>query len=256
MLKDNVILFINDFGTGSFYSAFLEFQARKSGCVLVELYSNASSEHPYEVAYFVENTIEFGGGGVFVIVVDPGVGSSTRRILAVEYSGSVIFLPEGPILKYLDSDGVGKVWRVREEKFAVRGGHTFHGRDIFLPAAIEYLSGRADYFLTEVSDLRFGKRLYSLEPSDGVVEAYVVHVDNFGNVITNVKRDFLTFENFEVVVGFSRLERIYTCYTEGPDGEPLLLWNSWGYLEIAVKNGSAAEYFDIKRGDRLYVFER
>jgi S-adenosylmethionine hydrolase len=144
---------------------------------------------------------------------------------------------------------------------------TFHGRDIFAPAAAHLAAGRS---LEEL-----GSPVETLEPLrwaqpfiEGTsVEGWVTHVDHFGNCITNVRRSTLVeamgldeddppaeaFPPLEVYAGTTVLDTVRSTYGDVAGEDPLLLFGSTGFLEVAVNGGNAAELLDIRKGDSIKI---
>jgi len=144
---------------------------------------------------------------------------------------------------------------------------TFHGRDIFAPAAAHLAAGRAlDDVGTPIDTLDALQWARPIADPDRV-RGRIVHVDHFGNCITNIRRSTLAevlelddeappasaFPPVEGYVGSTILEKILDTYGAAPEGEPLLLFGSTGVLEVAVNGGNAAELLDIRKGDAVEV---
>jgi len=146
-----------------------------------------------------------------------------------------------------------------------RTSATFHGRDIFAPAAAHLAAGRSvEDIGTPIDTL---ERLQWPRPS-GVpqrVAGRVIHIDHFGNCITNVRRSTLAdiaeldnpappvgaFPPLNASVGGTVLQNLRPTYEAVPEGDPLLLFGSTDHLEIAANGGNAAELLDIRKGDSV-----
>ena len=188
--------------------------------------------------YFPKRTIH-------VVVVDPGVGSTRRPILA-EMGGQYFVAPDNGVLSMIFSREKAKVRHITNEKFFLHPlSRTFHGRDVFSPVAAHLALG--------VAPARFGKliddhlRLTLEKPNrtgKRVWTGTVLRVDRFGNLITN-----LTIEEFpqvktrpfELNVGLEKVTRLALTFTECEPGELFTLAGSSGYLEVATNQGSAAK---------------
>ncbi|MGH7898780.1 MAG: SAM hydroxide adenosyltransferase, partial [Candidatus Binatia bacterium] len=91
---------------------------------------------------------------------------------------------------------------------------------------------------------------------EGAVEGRVIHVDRFGNLISNVRRDDLVdfrAEDLSVSIGGVQISGLSPHYAAVGEGKPLALWNSWGRLEVAVRNSSAARQLRVRADDRVQV---
>lgn len=199
----------------------------------------------------------FPEGTVHVAVVDPGVGSE-RAILVAEEAGHAFLAPDNGLLGAVLGAGA-RVFALDEERFALPDrSATFHGRDVFAPAAGALAGGLAparagrpceDWLRPEGE----GEVVAGDEP----IEVRVVVVDRFGNLVTglDVGRLALDLALWEVEVGGRRIPAGRT-YAEVAPGEPLALVDSYGHLEVAVRDGDAARELNLGRGDRLTLRRR
>ena len=196
-----------------------------------------------------------------VAVVDPGVGTS-RAIIAVRAGGHLFLAPDNGLLAPLVSRardtlivrlGAPQLARIGVQ----RPSATFHGRDIFAPVAAELAAGRC-----QVHEL--GETVTTLVPSwveDPAVEArsvsgVVITIDHFGNLITNI--DAVLIERFRLplVHAGNHSFPLLRTYGDTRPGEYLALVNSFGVLEIARSEQSAAEGLGLSRGAPVVVRDR
>ncbi len=199
----------------------------------------------------------FPEGTLHVAVVDPGVGTD-RVILAAEYRGQVILAPDNGMISFLCEPGKGGVRALKPDvRASGTVSTTFHGRDMFAYAAGLLLSGRSE--LLELSDPVESWVDIAHPPilrEEGKLTGAVVHIDRFGNAITNIlSRDLPGNETRGMVVscGTVELRAILPSYGHAEDGDTLALSNSSGRLEIAVREGSAADVHRIRIGDPVTV---
>ncbi len=190
---------------------------------------------------------------VHVVVVDPGVGSARRPIL-MEAAGQYFAGPDNGVFSMVFSREPGhRVRAITAEKYRLSPvSQTFHGRDIFAPAAAHLAAG--------VPPARFGKLIddYLRPLSDKPVRTArrgwtgaILHVDRFGNLITNF--EFEEFPQigagrFEMQVGLQNVRQFVNHYAESPPGEACLLVGSSGYLEVSVNQNSAARQLGCGAG--------
>lgn len=194
----------------------------------------------------------FPRGTVHVAVVDPGVGSA-RPILCAEQDGHLFLAPDngllGPVL--------GEAARVRAlelERFSLpRRSRTFHGRDVFAPAAARLACGLPwEHCGPAVESWRSFAfpRARALEP--GSLEVEVLIADRYGNLVTNARRADLAPDpaRWEALVGARRIPVLGT-YAEAARGDALCLLDSYDLLEIAVRDGDAATELGLGAGAAL-----
>jgi S-adenosylmethionine hydrolase len=205
----------------------------------------------------------FPEGTVHVAVVDPGVGSA-RRAVAVETPGHTFVGPDNGIFGYVyERVGDFAVHQLTNESYFRRDvSASFHGRDIFAPVAgaisrgvaLEELGPRVEDFVR----LPFAR---PVSRAEGTLEGRVIHVDRFGNCVTNFAPSDLPPESFEggvrMKVGGFEVKRLRRFFAEegGAAGEPFAIWGSAGLLEIAVFQDSAARRLGVGRGQAVEVFE-
>jgi S-adenosyl-L-methionine hydrolase (adenosine-forming) len=182
----------------------------------------------------------FPAGTVHVIVVDPGVGTS-RAALAVESDGRILLGPDNGVLSpaLLFPNAITVALHLGKSVSA-----TFHGRDVFAPAAAALATGAALGTLGEPFAMPLVRR--TKEPvrmSDGGIAGEIIAIDRFGNAITNI----LGGHGGRVDVG-GRIVPVGKVYSEVPPGGTVALAGSSGLLEIAVREGSAAHELELTRG--------
>lgn len=194
----------------------------------------------------------FPAGTIHVAVVDPGVGSA-RRPLIVSAAGQFFVGPDNGIFTYIyDREPSFEAVHITNTKyFRQPVSTTFHGRDIFAPTAAA-LSNNIDInsFGSPITD---PVRL-SIPLTPEGANARIIHIDRFGNLITNITRDqFAEGATLEVNGKTVRAFRNFYGENNGAADEPFAIWGSAGFLEIAVNGGSAAEILGVKRGSMLIL---
>jgi len=198
----------------------------------------------------------FPAGTIHMAVVDPGVGS-TRRPLVVSANEQFFVGPDNGIFSYIcDRESSHRTFHITAEKyFRPAPGSTFHGRDIFAPVAAALSNGvKPEELGREIDD---EVRLDSLDPlikNDGKVKARIIHIDRFGNCITNITRDlFQEWENARLLINGKKIREFRNFYGEASRIAPFAIWGSAGFLEISVNGGSAAKILRVKRGDKVVI---
>jgi S-adenosylmethionine hydrolase len=198
----------------------------------------------------------FPAGTVHLAVVDPGVGS-TRRILAVAATGQLFLAPDNGLLTPWLETGAAEVRSVtRQELFLTGPGSTFHGRDRFAPVAAFLLRGDPRSRLEQLGPtIDDPVRLTSPPPQQrgDALEGRVIHVDRFGNLITDLPAAWLPEGALAVTVAGHRVIRRVVCYAELAPDEAGMLVGSRGTLELSLNGASLATRWGIGRGTAVRV---
>lgn len=191
---------------------------------------------------------------IFVAVVDPGVGSDRQAIL-VETSDYFFIAPDNGLLSFIfNEDENFRVIKITNEKFFNKPvSNTFHGRDIFAPVAAHLSNSiKPEEFGDVINDF---VRLEEIEPrkiSADEIEAQIIHVDHFGNIITNlIKQDVP--ESFHIEINDQRIENIKNFYAEAEKDEVFMIFGSAEFLEIVAFQNSAKEILNVQNGDKIKV---
>ncbi len=203
----------------------------------------------------------FPPGTIHVAVVDPGVGTA-RRGLALSAAGALFVGPDNGIFSFAlaqADDGERIAIQLTNSSYWLPSpSATFHGRDIFAPVAAHLSLGVPIHELGTPLDTRELVRL-SLplvhRGKDGLV-GEVVHVDRFGNLVTNITRADLAHLSMPVVeIGGKGTVGLRDTFGDGKAGELIALIGSTGYLEIAVCQGSAQQALAAGVATRVRVRE-
>lgn len=195
----------------------------------------------------------FPEGTIHVAVVDPGVGSQRRPIILETSQGYFVGPDNGIFTLVYEREAIIRTVAIENPKFsAPTVSRTFHGRDVFAPAAA-YLSLGVSVELFG-SPVDAGVVLAFPRPrvTDNTAEGEVIHIDRFGNLITNISADL--FERFieagsqEIWVANHKVCGPYESYEDGREGEIFGIFGSSGLLEISMKGTSAWETLGLGRG--------
>lgn len=234
---------------------------------LVDVTHEISPQDVMESAFVLQSAYPFfPDGTVHLVVVDPGVGTD-RRAVALRHDDHWFVGPDNGVFPLVLGGRSPEAMVELDNPEAWRTSSpstTFHGRDIFSPAAAHLAAGRS---LADV-----GSPIENLEPlqwarpitDDRTVQGWIVHVDHFGNCVTNIRRSTVTealalddppsaedLPPVEAYVGNTILESVRSTYGEVAEEEPLLLFGSTDFLEVAVNGGNAAERLGIRKGDSI-----
>ena len=196
---------------------------------------------------------DFPQGTIFLCVVDPGVGSA-RRPMVVETEEYVFVGPDNGLLSFLFEAGDARSYCVTNEKILARHvSTTFHGRDIFAPVAAYLSTGLpAEEVGPRISDpvrLEFAR---PRQVSNAEWEGEIIHVDHFGNLVTNFLPDQMSGDSVLVINGRA-VRRHVRHYAEADRGEVISVTGSAGFVEISSNLDSAANILNAAVGDRVVM---
>ncbi len=271
------IALLTDFGAADIYVGVMKAVMQRicRDARFIDITHTIQPQNVREAAFALLNSYRyFAEGAIFLVVVDPGVGSA-RRPIAVQ-SGEYFFVaPDNGVLTYALSELGGHIHAVELANDAYRlpdASMTFHGRDVFAPAAA--------HLAASVPIGEFGPECEHIktlpEPElsirDNRITAEVLHVDHFGNIVTSIghlrwetpENLILTprfgavktpiavsVPNASITVHGESVATISRAYHQGADGCLLMLVGSNGHLEIALNQGNAAEQLGVSVGDRV-----
>lgn len=265
--SSNIIALLTDFSWHNWYLGVMK------GVILginpevriVDLCHDVSSQDVREGSFVLGNSFDyFPAGTIFLSVVDPGVGGD-RRNLIVETDKYFFVGPDNGILSCIFEKGiVRKVYSVKQGKYTLPlKGRTFLGRDIFAPIATHLSLGVKPSEMGEIVDSVL--TVPALKPhvnKKGEVSGRAVYVDTFGNIITNISEQFLIdefgkkvdWDEVTVRIGKRRLKGMKRYYEQGKLGKLMSLFDSWGYLELAVNMGNAFKLLELTEKKSLEIF--
>jgi len=250
------ITLLSDFGTRDFYVAAMKavLIRQSPDARVIDITHEIPRHGILSASIALERAVDgFPPGTIHLAVVDPGVGTD-RRILVTELNGQLIVCPDNGLITWpLRRLGPGKVHRLTWRPTGAVS-HTFHGRDIMAPAAAMLAEGVPLDQLAEPID---DPVLLEVSPADARSgDARIIHIDHFGNATTNIGHEALAaFANKVIRVRNQAVGRLQRTYWDVPPGKPLALLGSSGLLEIAVRDGSAADALGVKVGDEVGIDE-
>jgi hypothetical protein len=257
-----VITLTTDFGTGDAYVASIKgvILTINPKAIIVDITHSVEPQNILQAAFIVSTAHHyFPGGTIHLVIVDPGVGSQ-RNAIILKTPLAYFLAPDNGVLSYMldeletapnestssDSSNLeqrklgpsieaiaitnSKFWRQQVSS-------TFHGRDIFASVAAYLSIGTPLHKFGEKLDCLYAFRIpQACYDAKGSLVGHILHIDNFGNLITNLRYSDLPLE--EVIIDSQR------------DGLMAILGSN-GYLEISLKNGNAASYLGSKVGDEI-----
>jgi len=244
-----IITLTTDFGYGDHYAGVMKgvIAGINPSAIVIDITHGIDSYNVAEAAFKLYASYSyFPEGAIHVAVVDPGVGS-VRKAIAAEAGGYRFVGPDNGIFSLIfDERGVERIVEITNPAFMLPNlSSTFHGRDIFAPAAAHLSKGMA------LSDLGEGLRSYErldiprLEEDGGAVTGNAIYADRFGNLVTNIPGSLIG-DAVRVRAGDVTINYISVSYADGKKGEFLAIIGSSGFLEISLNKGSALEFFGGK----------
>ena len=241
-----IITLLTDFGTSDHYVATMK--GVISGiCPDASIVDISHEVHPYEIpqgAYLLAQAYAcFPPRTVHVVVVDPGVGTSRRPIMA-EAARQYFVAPDNGVLSMIYTrEPRHKVRAITAERYFRKPvSQTFHGRDIFSPSAAHLAAG--------VTPAKFGKLIQDyhrggferpVHTGKRMWMGSVLHIDHFGNVVTNFRADDLPAWSFQFVMSPYQIYEQAHSYAGCAPGELFWIAGSGGYVEISLNQASAAK---------------
>lgn len=253
-----VVAFLSDFGQRDQYVAAMKGVLLESmpDAQIIDISHDVTPGDVVEGAWILAAAWkDLPAGTVVVAVVDPGVGSE-RRPIGIRIRGRTAVGPDNGLLELVSRDP-GDARDALAVELTVRAlwrhpvSPVFHGRDIFVPIAAALAAGTP---LNEVGDA-----IDSIIPlpiarpgrtASGVI-GHVIHIDRFGNVVTDVPRGMVPKGPFTVGAGNALVTRLVSYYKQAAEGEVVMLVNSAGHLEIAMNGARAEKEIGVRRGDAV-----
>ena len=259
-----MIVLFTDFGVSGPYMGQMKAVLHRlaPGVDVVDLFAVAPARDPRASAYLLAAYIdEFPQGTVFLCVVDPGVGS-TRRPLAIEAAGYRWVGPDNGLLSFALECPDARAFEIthpdlRRESVSA----TFHGRDVFAPAAAKLAAGFPIRSVgPSIDDALFLEATQTVASDAGLVGT-IVHVDHFGNLISCICTSALAAlgdpAHLRVSAGGDpaaiAVTGIVHTYADVQVGSTAALIGSSDLLELVVRDGNAANRFGLRRGDTITV---
>lgn len=261
-MKHPLIALLSDFGEDDFFVASVKgvITSINPSARIIDITHQVSSYDILGGSFILFACYRFfPSGTVFLVVVDPGVGSS-RKIILVETRDYYFIGPDNGVLSYvLDSEEVKEIREVRSRKYFLKElTMTFEARDKMAPVAGWLSKG--------VSAKEFGPKIRTwiklkrIKPQqrENTIEGSVVYVDKFGNLITNIPLKMVnqlpgkrSRRNISLFVKNRQINSFVENYSCGKKGELFFLAGSLGLIEVAARECSAKEIVKAQVGDSV-----
>lgn len=225
--------------------------------VLVDISHEIRPQAVQQAAYLLSTAAPyFPLGTIHLVIVDPGVGTE-RRPIVVQTDRAIYVAPDNGVLSLaLGQEPALQAIHLTEPRYRLSTvSDTFHGRDIFAPAAAHLASGTKPGEMgkpVRPSELVTVPTLNPQLQLDGRWQAEILHVDHFGNLVTNFRIPNHGSPTAVTLAGH-RIETLSRTFADGVPGELIAYVGSSGYLEIAVRQGNAARQLDMDIGAPVQV---
>jgi S-adenosylmethionine hydrolase len=273
-----VITLTTDFGEQDVYVASVKgvILTINPDAVLIDICHTVEPQHIAQAAFIIgEAYRHFPVDTVHIVIVDPGVGSR-RRSLAVKTASHFFIAPDNGVLSYIIDEvyPYSPAQPVPELAYSLEKrkidnsiqaaiisnpdywkhpvSSTFHGRDIFAPVAAHLSLGVP---LTNFGKLTSSIHTFNLPKpcldSEGKLIGCIIHVDHFGNLISNITYKDLKSNKVRITIGNETITGLSQFYAEC-QGLAAIIGSS-GYLEVSLEDGSAASYLGVIKGDKVVV---
>lgn len=254
-----IITLTSDLGNSSHYPAILKgiiYQMHPSA-TLVDVTHDLPSFDIMQGAYIVKRTFAaFPKGTIHLVAVDPDQHAQTRSIV-MAYEGQYFIAPDNGLLS-LVTDGIQRTGREIQHESLVQSAYprSFRAAQVFAPTAAFLASGGP---LEEVGEEVTLKDLHWGEPSysNDCLRGKIIYIDKFGNAITNIQRaNFMQLKaerRFEIYIRNVRLRRIVRTYSDVSKADALAIFGEGDYLEIAMREASAADLLGLKLHDMITI---
>src|ERR1041385_8863721 len=199
----------------------------------------------------------FPAGTIFLVVVDPGVGSARRGIAAESGDFRFVAPDNGVLTAVLDEHAPKKVVELSERRYArPTVSRTFEGRDRFAPAAAWLAKGIQLSSLGRTASPTHRPDIPQLTVDADLILGEVLRVDRFGNLITNVDRrtfDKLSSGPLDIRIGSFQVSKVISTYADAAPGDICALFGSSDHLEIAANGASASAELSLGRGAPVQI---
>lgn len=249
MKSPSIVTLLTDYGTRDYYVGALKgaILSIAPHAQLVDITHEIEPQNIRQASFVLRYAMEtFPENTIHIAIVDPGVGSS-RKLLLGRYAGQFVVAPDNGLLTWIEHDMVREgLWSIENDQlFRSPISSTFHGRDILGPIAGHLASG--------ISPQEMGPEVFSLvllpiefraKVAAHELRGSIIHVDEFGNLVSNVHRDQLAASTApRVLVNGEVIGQLDGAFHHAPPGVAVAYLGSAGFLEIGLNCGRAVDRY-------------
>ncbi len=258
-----VITLTTDFGTRDSYVAVMKgvILGINPSVRLVDITHEIAPQQVREAAFVLLSAYRwFPSGTVHLVVVDPGVGGKRNPII-VETDKYLFVGPDNGVFSFVyEKEEEFRVFKISNTRLLLpEVSDTFHGRDIFAPAAAHLSKGTPPHGLGEPINRYVRFPFTGPETNGNILEGEVIHIDRFGNLVTTISEETLKGfmgrdrGRFQLIIKDRVLNRMCRTYSDVPQGELSAVIGSSGFLEVSANRASAAEILSCRLGETVRI---
>ncbi|MBU1699943.1 MAG: SAM-dependent chlorinase/fluorinase [Candidatus Eisenbacteria bacterium] len=256
-----VVTLLTDFGTRDEYVGSMKgvILSISSETRIIDITHEVPPQDIMSAAFILGNCYHhFPPGTVHCVVADPGVGSERKPLLVVTEKYAFVGPDNGVFSRIYSLEEKVEVREITNQQFQRDEiSDTFHGRDIFSPAAAHLSRGAAVVDVGPVIDCYVEVRPAQPETWHNMIKGEAIHIDSYGNIITNISqklfKSVIAGRSFLIEINGRKINRLTRTYQDGEMGKFLALFGSTGMLEISVRGGSAQRRIGAGKGDFVLV---
>ncbi len=226
---------------------------------IVDISHEISPQNLLEASFILKSSVDyFPVNTVFLVVVDPGVGSSRRNII-LKTPSFLYVSPDNGVLSriYREEKEIDIIEITNSAYFLRELSNTFYGRDLFAPVSAHLSLGVDPYLMgNKIHDPVIIPEILPVCHKNKAC-GDVIYIDRFGNLITSFSKEFfqindISYEDIRIQIKDKKISNLSRSYSDNPAGSLLAIIGSSNYLEIAVNQGNAGEMLQWKQGDKVY----
>jgi hypothetical protein len=253
-----IVTLTTDFSTSDAYVGMMKGRILSIApdVTIVDLAHNIGPHDVFQAAFVIAGAYQyFPPNTVHVAVVDPGVGSSRRR-LALRCGDYILVGPDNGVFSYvIRKEGTCETVEIEAPNRDEHSGVTFEGRDVFAPVAARLASGVPLSEVGTPTEKPIELSLPKPRISEGLIEGKVIYIDHFGNCISNIEASELASldGSLSILVAGQEVGGLHNTYSDVPVGEPVAVMGSLGHLEMAVNQGNLADEINVDVGSPVRV---
>ncbi|MDT7861326.1 MAG: S-adenosyl-l-methionine hydroxide adenosyltransferase family protein [Saccharolobus sp.] len=259
------IAILTDFGIDDNYNGVMEGVIKKINPEVQTIYisGNVKNFNIYAGAYLLYTSFKyFPRDTIFLVVIDPGVGT-TRRPIIIKTKNYIFIGPDNGVLyPAAANDGIEKVIEINNNKLYLSKNisNTFHGRDIFaVAAALISIGVEIDIFGRQISHEEIIKIKFDYNISERRICGKIIYIDHFGNVATSIPANIIINNKikYNQIITFTinnKIKynaRVVKTFGYGNENELILYSNGYFFVEIGINKGSAKDKLNVKEGDEI-----